>query len=92
MISAGRRRYREGEGIELSWREAPGNRWDWVGIYPDGADPSREEPLFYRFCGARPSGSLTISEHVPPGAYLATLMLDDGYEVLALAAFEVRGE
>ena len=92
VISAGRRRYREGEGIELSWREAPGNRWDWVGIYPDGADPSREEPLFYRFCGARPSGSLTISEHVPPGAYLATLMLDDGYEVLALAAFEVRGE
>ena len=92
VISAGRRRYREGEGIELSWREAPGNRWDWVGIYPDGADPSREEPLFYRFCGARPSGRLTIVEHLPPGGYLATLMLDDGYEVLALAAFEVRGE
>ena len=92
VISAGRRRYREGEGIELSWREAPGNRWDWVGIYPGGADPSREEPLYYRFCGARPSGSLTISEHVPPGAYLATLMLDDGYEVLAVAAFDVRGE
>ena len=90
VLSTGRRRYREGEGIELSWRDAPGNRWDWVGIYPEEADPSREEPLFYRFCNARPSGSITLAEHVPPGAYVAALMLDDGYEVLALATLEVR--
>jgi GntR family transcriptional regulator/MocR family aminotransferase len=89
-ISAGRRRYRVAEPLALSWRDGPGNRWDWVGVYPEGADPTREEPMMFRFCGAQPSGALVLEERLPPGRYLATLMLDDGYDVLAVTAFEVR--
>ena len=33
-VEPARKTYRAGEPIAFTWSHAPGNRWDWVGVYP----------------------------------------------------------
>ena len=39
-VSAERRIYGVGDPIHVRWWNAPGNRWDWVGVYERDADPN----------------------------------------------------
>ncbi len=80
----------------MSWRNAPGNKLDWIGVYPDaGDDPSLYSYAGFVYTGARPDGSLTLTKAdigtLAPGNYRATLMLDDGYTILAESPFRVGG-
>jgi endonuclease/exonuclease/phosphatase family metal-dependent hydrolase len=92
-IRAARTTFRRGDPIELRYRGAPANKYDWVGIYPAG-EPDVYNYLGFLYTGARPSGSITFTESdlgkLAPGRYRATLMLDDGYSVLARTTFRVR--
>jgi endonuclease/exonuclease/phosphatase family metal-dependent hydrolase len=85
--------YAPGEPVVLHWRNAPGNRWDWVGLYR-ADDTGLEEYLVYRHTGARISGTMALdrsalSAPLPPGRYRACLLRDDGYVLLAATTFEV---
>ena len=84
--------YEPGEPIGVSWRNAPGNKLDYVGIFRAG-DPSAYDYLGFLYAGARPAGSLEFTRadlgRLAPGRYLAGLMLDDGYTTLASAPFTV---
>ena len=84
-------RYEPGAPIRVRWSGAPGNRLDWVGIYPAGGDLYGY--LGFKYTGARPSGRLSFTQadlgKLPPGRYRATLMLDDGYSILAETPFTV---
>ena len=89
-------RYRTGEAITALWSDTPGNRWDWVGVYPAAADPADQNPLVWRHTKSAVAGSLTLDGSVEgdgwplsPGAYRLVLSLDDSYGVLAEARFEV---
>jgi endonuclease/exonuclease/phosphatase family metal-dependent hydrolase len=121
-----------GEPLPFHWSGAPGNRYDWIGIFPapnedtprsstaapnedthrsspangdangdthqslspaDGLIEGAQEYLAYGYVDARSSGQLLLGPEtvetdwpLPPGRYVARLLLDDGYEVLAEAS------
>lgn len=108
-----------GEPLPFEWSGAPGNRHDWIGIFPTpnedthqsaaangdangdiqrtprrdatkGANGDTHQYLTYSYIGARSSGRMLLGAEtveadwpLPPGRYVARLLLDDGYEMLA---------
>jgi hypothetical protein len=89
--------YGVNQSIGVSWNLAPGNRWDWVGVYERGADPNVASYLTWQYTRATVQGSTTIDLSakghwpVPPGKYTVYLLEDDNYVVLAGADFTVKG-
>lgn len=85
-----------GAPIAVSWENAPGAKWDWVGIYLAG-DPDLYNYYAFVYTKSEIAGSLEIDEEaiggpLEPGDYEVRLMLDDGYVVLATAPFTVAEE
>jgi endonuclease/exonuclease/phosphatase family metal-dependent hydrolase len=84
-----------GEPITVRWENAPGYRWDWVGIYAAG-DPDLYNYLGFAYTRAAIAGTLSLGAAelgealLPAGQYEARLMRDDGYFWLASARFEVK--
>lgn len=83
-----------GEPLTLSWSNAPGNRYDWVGIYSKG-EPDNQNYIGFFYLDAAPSGTLTIGkdrlgEDLTPGDYEVRLELDDGYAALAATDFAIK--
>ena len=86
--------YAAGEPIAIRWDNAPGNKWDWIGVYA-ADDPDLYNYLGFLYTEAALAGTVTFTEAdfgeaLPPGDYVARLMRDDGYVVLAEAAFRVE--
>jgi exonuclease III len=81
--------YAQGESLLLAFRNAPGNRYDWAVIYPEGST-DRDAYLAWAHIDARIEGEMTLdAPHtvadwpLPPGRYVARLLADDGFELLA---------
>lgn len=95
-VSTARRAYRVGQPIGVRWWNAPGARWDWIGVYERGADPNVDSYLtwFYTRSTIQGSGTLDADSEGPwplrPGRYSVYLLSDDGYEILARGSFVVR--
>ena len=85
----------EGHPIGVGWSDAPGNRFDWIGIYHRGADPNVAYYLLWTYTGATIEGSASLDETaegrfpLPPGKYTAMLLVDDSYEAVATADFQI---
>ena len=80
--------------INLSFTGAPGFKLDWIGIYKKG-DPSVYNYAGFAYTGARINGTLTfpaadLYAPLTAGDYEARLLLDDGYQVMAVAPFTVK--
>ncbi len=88
-------RFTAGEPIVVNWQNAPGNRWDWLGIYK--ADEFKlDNYLAYIYTDATIKGSKTLDATnltdiwpLEPGEYKIMLLRDDGYVVLASANFTI---
>jgi len=83
-----------GRPIRLRWRNAPGNKLDWIGIYRAGPLDVYDY-LGFSYLGALPYGSVSFAPgdlytKLTPGRYVAGLFLDDGYSLLARTSFRVR--
>ncbi len=95
LLSTGATTYELGEPIDVSWRFAPGQRWDWIGIYKRGRDPHVAWYLLWLYTGATVEGSATIDRDangpwpLRPGRYSVYLLADDGYKLLARADFDI---
>jgi hypothetical protein len=90
--------YAAGEPIDVAWQNAPGERWDWVGVYKRGGDPLVDYYLLYVYTHGSIDGSATLDAKtvagtwpLPPGRYSVYLLKDDLYVKIAGAAFTVRG-
>jgi len=95
VVSTGSPTYGVGEPIEVSWTNAPGRRWDWIGIYRRGRDPRIRWYLLWVYTGSTIEGSATLDRSangpwpLGPGRYSVYLLTDDGYKALARADFEI---
>lgn len=89
--------YGYGEPIDVSWNDAPGERWDWVSVYRRGADPNVAPYLLWVYTHASVEGSTTLNGSangkwpLAPGRYSVYLLKDDLYVKIASAAFTVKG-
>jgi endonuclease/exonuclease/phosphatase family metal-dependent hydrolase len=93
-ISVAKAVYRTREPIGVAWTNAPGFRFDWIGIY------RRNESNVYNYLGfvttgARHEGELQIDEQalpepLAPGNYELRLMHDDSYVALAVTPFAIE--
>ncbi len=64
--------YKVGAPIVLGWRNAPANRWDWIGVYrASAADPSTDYYLIWQYTGGAEAGTV---HGMPAG----TMVLDGG--------------
>jgi endonuclease/exonuclease/phosphatase family metal-dependent hydrolase len=86
-------RHAAGETLPIAWSNTPGNRNDWIGIFDAAAGDDSEAYVSYGYVGARSSGSMLLGPDtvegawpLPPGTYVARLMLDDGFRILAKSA------
>ena len=79
-----------GEPIEIGFTQAPGNRFDWIGLYPRGGDPLVDYYLEYRYTEAAVEGSVTFDVLLPPGRYTAYYLLTDVYRQVAGVDFVIK--
>ena len=50
--------YGSAEPIIVTWKNAPANRWDWIGVYKKGAaDPDVDYYLIWQYTGGAGSGT-----------------------------------
>ncbi|HUL86284.1 MAG TPA: endonuclease/exonuclease/phosphatase family protein [Actinomycetota bacterium] len=93
VIATGKATYGTGEPIDVTWNWAPGNRWDWLGIYRRHAGVSSY--LDYIYTGATVQGTGTVAAAaegawpLKPGKYSVYLLRDDDYVKLASADFTI---
>jgi len=106
-VTTSKSRYRVGEPIEVSWSNAPANRWDWLGVYRAPGHPATDSYLIWQYTGGASSGTLhgppagTMSLDgdttygkpwpLPPGRYEVIYLVSDTYKGVARASFTVRG-
>ncbi len=104
-ITTGKPRYAVGESIEVTWKNAPANRWDWLGVYRAPAHPATDSYLIWQYTGGASAGTLhgepagTISLDgdstygkpwpLPPGKYEVVYLVSDTYKGIARASFTV---
>ncbi len=85
-----------GEPIGVTVKNAPGDRWDWLGIYHRGANPLVASYLLWRYTHSAIDGTFTLRPSgifaVPltPGRYSIYLLRDDLYVKIAGTNFVVR--
>ncbi len=92
-VGLDRANYADTEKIVASWKNAPGNRRDWLGIYKAG-DPDQANYIAFLYTGAAIEGTATFDDSVigkalEAGDYEMRLMQDDAYLVLATTPFSV---
>ncbi|MEK7284198.1 MAG: hypothetical protein AAB249_10340, partial [Acidobacteriota bacterium] len=81
IVTTAKSEYRPGEDIRVSWANAPGMRWDWLGIYkPGDSDGSpqatscdtyncggNQRYLLYEYTRAAIEGTTTFTAASAPG-------------------------
>ena len=51
--------YTVGEPIGVGWKDAPANRWDWIGVYrASAADPNTDYYLIWQYTGGAEAGTV----------------------------------
>lgn len=82
-------KFKAGESIEIEWQNAPGNRNDYVAIYPSDTKPNYDNELPWVYLEALPAGQLHIDDlssesgwPLEPGTYLVRMLKDDSLEQL----------
>ena len=61
VLDTSRWRFDVGEPIDVSFTFGRANRFDWIGLYERGADPTVASYLTYRYTGAAVEGSVTFA-------------------------------
>ncbi|MGH6891473.1 MAG: endonuclease/exonuclease/phosphatase family protein, partial [Dongiaceae bacterium] len=92
-IAVAKASVKSGDPIDVSWKSAPGNKFDWIGIY-NADDPDLYNYLGYLYTSATIAGGTSFKtedfgDPLPPGEYEARLMRDDAYVELAIGKFTV---
>jgi len=58
VVTTDKSTYSSGEPIAVTWKNAPANRWDWLGVYEAGADdPNVDSYLIWQYTGGAGSGT-----------------------------------
>lgn len=73
---------KSGDPIKVSWIGSPGNKRDWIGLYKAGVTNAHTYIKWLYTDGAI-DGAVSFTDSLPPGEYVARLLIDNGYEEFA---------
>jgi hypothetical protein len=91
-VTLAKAKFRSGEPLEVSWRQSPGNERDWIGIYEADVDDTHRY-LMWLYTKGDINGAVTFDRPLPPGQYVAKLLVDNGYEEVGVSEpFTVRAQ
>ncbi|MDP6794196.1 MAG: immunoglobulin domain-containing protein [Verrucomicrobiota bacterium] len=86
-------RYLIGEPVTVNFSDGPGNPRDWIGIYRLDMNPGEQGSLAWVYVNGSSTagegfsdGSLTFTNRLPAGDYVARYFKNDGYNQLSNAA------
>lgn len=87
----------DAQALEVAWAYAPGNRYDWLGVYRAGVSAKVGSIKAWRYMDARIEGTARIAAGargvapwpLPPGDYQVRICLDDSYRCRVSADFTV---
>jgi hypothetical protein len=87
------------QALEITWAFAPGNRFDWFGVFRAGLTAKTGSIKAWRYLEGRVGGSLDMGAGVrgaadwplPAGEYRLHLCLDDSYRCRVSVPFSVLG-
>ncbi len=88
--------YAHGQPITVTVGNAPGDRWDWLGVYSRGANPNVAYYLLWVYTKSAIQGRFKLGPAangpwpLPAGRYSVYLLRDDLYVKIARADFTVR--
>lgn len=90
--------YAPGETIGVHWRNGPGNRWDWIGVFPGSEPPSTANTLCWQHTDTAIEGRWAIDGSapgderwpLPPGEYQVVYLLQDAFVPVAKARLSIR--
>jgi hypothetical protein len=87
--------YRSGEEMKVSWRNAPGMKNDWIGIYRAGDPDLYRGYITFVYTSAAVEGSILLDkkilpEPLKPGEYELRLMREDSYVMLSKTRFTIK--
>ena len=104
-LKSGKEIYQVGEAIDISWRDGPANRWDWIGVYrANAANPNKDDYLLWGYTGGHESGalppqvfgSMTLDSRsagkpwpLPAGSYRIHYLLTDQYKSAGFHDIEI---
>jgi hypothetical protein len=87
-LAASKGVYLTTEAVGFSWANTPGGALDWIGIYKAGQSPGAVPATQWRYLPA--AAGTTSFSGLAPGAYYATVLLNDGYtEAVPRVSFRV---
>jgi hypothetical protein len=89
--------YSPGQLIQISFTNGPGNPKDWVGVYQEGQTPGGPASTLWNYVDGTQIGATGQSAGAvafdtglaSPGKYVAYLLENDGYSILASNVFNV---
>lgn len=89
--------YYAGTDLVFTFANGPGNRRDWIGIYPEGTTPGSVPSTRWFYVDGTQAGNVGLREGTVTfagglnlaGTWTAYLLLNDGYTVLASTTFTV---
>jgi endonuclease/exonuclease/phosphatase family metal-dependent hydrolase len=96
VLDTDRWSYGVGDPITVTWQGAPGNRFDWLGVYVRDADPLVAYYKDYLYTKATVRGSATFDDGAHgrwpllPGRYTIYYLLNDNYRQVAGTNFVIR--
>ncbi len=98
-VATGKATYELSEDIVVTFGGGPGNAKDWIGVYRDGELPGGPASTLWAYVDGTRDGAVGQAEGsvtfagglTSPGSYVAYLLLNDGFDILAVATFEVTG-
>ena len=96
-VTLGKESFGPQELIAVTFENSPGNPSDWIGIYQSGAsiDEHNHHGNWLYIDGSKEAGSgrthgtVAFSDGMPDGEYVVHYLVNNGYESLASASFEV---
>jgi endonuclease/exonuclease/phosphatase family metal-dependent hydrolase len=84
--------YKQREAVKVFWRNAPGMKNDWIGIYRAKDPDLFTGYLAFVYTGTKVEGSAVLEEtrNLESGDYELRLMREDSYVMLARTAFTIQ--
>ncbi len=97
VIRTDKRTYTTGDPITVTFTNSPANPKDWIGIYQAGQTPGGPTSTLWRYTDGTTSGNTGVSDGsvrfdaglAAAGDYVAYLLANDGYDILATETFFV---